>query len=561
MVTSVFNIAVAGLSTAQAGLSAISNNISNASTKGYSRQDIIQTAAPGVFSTVGYFGNGSEVQDVRRSSSEFLNQRLNEALASESYYQTYSNQIAQIDGVLSDDENGVSAGFTGFFTALQDLTVRPGDSASRESVMTAARTVAARLNGVDSTLNRIRDSINDALQGSVDAVNANTAQLADLNMQITDAINRANGATPNELLDKRDMLLQDLSKYVQTTVVNNADGTFDVYLSNGQPLVNKTKSTQLDATRDPFNPQNISVGLRLASGADEKLVIYDAKALGMGQIAGLMQMRDTDLNRYQATLGVVAGQFASKINDIQSNGYDLSGGFGQPFFAIEPSLVSRATTNQSSATASISSLDYAKATGKDFEVINDAGTIKYRTANTRDNFVEATVISNGDPGKYSIGYELEFTLTGPLSNGDKFLLAPTRAAASTIRVVLEGPSGIAASTVAGAKGDASNLQKMAKLQTDPVVFNAFGSEQQVTITAAFNQLISKVGNRTREIQNDLTTRTAVRESAEAQQQDMSGVNLDEEAAKLLQYQQAYQASGRVVAMSKDLFDQLIAAIS
>ena len=98
------------------------------------------------------------------------------------------------------------------------------------------------------------------------------------------------------------------------------------------------------------------------------------------------------------------------------------------------------------------------------------------------------------------------------------------------------------------------------LQTGTVETNAFGASQDVTLTSAFNQLVSRVGNRAREMKESLETSSAVRESAEAQQQDVSGVNLDEEAANLLKYQQAYQASGQVIAMSKDLFDALLNAI-
>lgn len=563
MVSSVFNIAVTGLSTAQAGLSAISNNISNAGTKGYSRQDIVQTASEGLQTRIGYFGNGVNLEDVRRVSSDFLNARLNEALSKENYFNSYADQISQIDSVLSDDANGVAAGLTGFFTAIQDLTTRPGDLATRESVLTAAKTVSGRINGVNTALERVRDSINSSLQGAVDAVNGLTRQLADLNVQITEASNRGGkGATPNDLLDRRDGLLRELSGFVANTVVNNGDNTINIYLKSGQPLVSKTKSAELIPMRDPFDPLTIQVGLRLTSADDsqQRVVRFDANSLGEGKIAGLIASRDTDLTQYRNILGVIAGQFADRINTLQREGFDLNGDAGVDMFAFNASKASRSSNNESNATVSITAVEFSKVKAVDYELLNDAGTLKYRAAYSRDDYREATLVSTGNPSIYTIGQEFTFSIDASTKSGDRFLLQPVTDVAATLQLDLQGASAVAAGRTAGARGDASNLQRMALLQTSTVENTAFGATQEVTVTSAFNQLVSRVGNRGREIQEAAATSTAVREGAEAQQQDVSGVNLDEEAANLLKYQQAYQAAGQVIAMSKDLFDSLLSAI-
>jgi flagellar hook-associated protein 1 FlgK len=445
---------------------------------------------------------------------------------------------------------------------LQDLTTRPGDLAARESLLTAARSVSGRINGVATVVERVRDSVNNALQGATDSVNAISSQLADLNVQITDAMNRSgSGSTPNDLLDKRDMLMQELSTYVSNTVIENGDGTFNVYLRSGQPLVSKTQFSELTVLRDPYDPQNVQVGLILgAQGNNPKTVRYDEAALGQGKIAGMLGVRDTDLPQYRNIIGVIASQFAQRMNTLQREGFDLNGAPGENMFSFESGRASRSLLNESTAVAALTTVDFSKVTANDYEVFNDAGTIKYRVANTRDAFVAADVVSSGTPPVYKIGSQFEFSISGTSVTGDKFLLQPTATAASSLRVDLTGPSSIAAGRVQNAKGDNSNLQKMALLQTTPVEFSAFGASQDATLTSAFNQLVSKVGNRTREVQEALATRIAVREGAEAQQQDVSGVNLDEEAANLLKYQQAYQAAGQVIAMSKSLFDSLLNAL-
>lgn len=563
MVSSVFNIAVSGLNAAQSGLSAIANNISNAGSKGYSRQDVVQTASAGVQTRLGYLGNGAELVDIRRAGSDFLNARLNDSLSSESYWTAFSQNVDQIDQVLSDDKNGVSAGLTSFFNSLQDLSTRPSDLAARESVITSAKTAAGRINAVDNAINRVIDGVNTGLTGAIDAVNAITTQLADLNANILNtASSGGKEFSPNDLLDKRDMLIQDLSELVSNVLVQNSDGSFNIYLSNGIPLVNKNKAFSMAEIRDSFDPTTINVGVIQNKGVGDPITVrFDGEDLGAGKIAGLLTARDREVESYRNIIGVIAGQFAQKINDLQLEGFDLNGNAGIPMFEISASLSARSLKNSSQAEVQMQSVNFDKVSANNFQLLQKDGELKYKIVGSSDPYTTLLPTTVGSQTIYAIGSEFTFTMSAPLAEGDEFLIRPTGQAAATIRPMLDGPSQIAAGRVEGAMGDSSNILRMTALQTSTVEVNAFGAKQDLTITSAFNQLVSRVGNRSREILSSVESSTALRESAFAQQQSMVGVNLDEEAASLLKYQQAYQASGQVIAVGKNLFDSLLGILS
>ena len=130
MASNILNIGTTALNAAQAGLSVTGHNIANASTPGYSRQEIVQTAALGQKFGAGYFGQGTEVSQVRRNYSNFLASQLNNAQSASSATNMYASQMSQIDNILADSSSGLSPSFQQFFASVQTLASNPGDAAS-----------------------------------------------------------------------------------------------------------------------------------------------------------------------------------------------------------------------------------------------------------------------------------------------------------------------------------------------------------------------------------------------------------------------------------------------
>ncbi|MDR0701726.1 MAG: flagellar hook-associated protein FlgK, partial [Azoarcus sp.] len=135
------------------------------------------------------------------------------------------------------------------------------------------------------------------------------------------------------------------------------------------------------------------------------------------------------------------------------------------------------------------------------------------------------------------GFEFRFTLSGTPQDGDVFNLVPAEA-------------GVA---------DSRNANLLGALQTTKLLFNG-SAGPTATLGMAYSQLVNKVGNKTHEVQTGEQTQTALYNQAVETRDSLSAVNLDEEAANLIRYQQMYQASGRVMSIAQNLFDEIISIV-
>jgi flagellar hook-associated protein 1 FlgK len=139
-----------------------------------------------------------------------------------------------------------------------------------------------------------------------------------------------------------------------------------------------------------------------------------------------------------------------------------------------------------------------------------------------------------------------------MNNGDEFKISPTSQVASRISVALTQVNGIAAASAAQSPGDNSNILKMLDVQTAKLLDGGTQSLQ-----SAYAKTVSRIGSKTHELQVTSTSAQQILSQSERAIQDVSGVNLDEEAANLLRYQQAYQAAGKVMQIAKQMFDSLL----
>ena len=267
MADSVFGIALSGLSAARAGLSTISHNISNANTAGYSKQEVIQNAASPQGFGYGFMGQGVQVTEIRRNYSDFLSSQMTQAKSESAFFDAYNNQMKRVDTLMSDASSSLNEPLNDFFSSVQDLTTRPNDGATRQNVISSATALTGRFSSLSNALSDLRSATNQQVTGAVTSINEVIGQIVDLNKQIVVSYNQGNGTTPpNDLLDKRDGLIQQLSGFVQTTVVKQDDGAVNVFLGNGQAVVVRDQKFPLTVERDPQNPEDLLVGLKVAPG-------------------------------------------------------------------------------------------------------------------------------------------------------------------------------------------------------------------------------------------------------------------------------------------------------
>ncbi|OYW37698.1 MAG: flagellar hook-associated protein FlgK [Hydrogenophilales bacterium 12-61-10] len=543
MASSILSIGQSALAAAQVGINTTGHNIANAATPGYNRQVIVQGAAQAQNFGFGFLGQGVEVSTVKRVYNEYLGNQVQSAQTTKSGLDSYYAQMRQIDNLLADPTTGLSPAMQDFFAGLQDMTSNPTSIPARQTVLSNAESLATRFQSLSGRLDEIERSLNGQIQSSISDINAYGQQIAQLNDAIGKA-ERASGQPPNDLLDQRDQLLMELNKQIKVTVVGQGSD-YNVFIGNGQPLVVGVSTYSLTSVASQTNPEKIEVAYRASNGA---LVSLAESALSGGQLGGLLSFRSQSLEPAQNALGRVAIGLASSFNELHATGYGLDGSTATPFFSIGSPVVGAHGQNAGTAvlTAAINSANDTKAlTTSDYKLQFNGGT-SYTLTRLSDN--TATTF-NSFPQTID---GVTLNLTPGAVAGDSFLIRPTVNGASSFGVALTDPAKLAAATQPGAVGDNSNALLLVALQTANTLGNG-----TTTFQGAYSQLVSQVGNKTREL--DVTSSAAAKLLTEATMslQNESGVNLDEEAANLLRYQQAYQAAGKVMQIASELFDVLL----
>lgn len=541
MATNILSIGQSALAAAQAGLNTTGHNIANAATPGYSRQVVIQGTANAQNFGFGFMGQGTEISTIQRVYSDYLGVQVQNAQASSSGLGNYYTQIQQINNMLADPASGISPSLQNFFSGVQDVASNPTSMPSRQAALSAAQTLASSFNSMAGRLDEIEQGVNSQVQSSVNVINTYAQQIAQLNDSIGKA-QRATGQPPNDLLDKRDQLVLDLSKEIKATIVKQGDGSYNVFIGNGQSLVVGVATSTLVPVSSPTNPAQIDVAYKASNGS---LIPLGSSSLVGGNLGGLVDFRTKSLAPAQNALGRVAIGLASNFNAQHQAGFDLNGVAGGAFFTM-PSPVVGANTGNTGTAAIGASISNANAlTTSDYILRYDGAN--YTLTRLSDNTVTtfATFPQTVD------GVDLNLA-SGPALAGDSFLIRPTVNGASGLGVAITDPAKFAAAGQTGAVGDNSNALLLAKLQTTNTLGNG-----TTTIQGAYSQLVSDVGNKTRELGVTSSAADNLLSEATNSQQSRSGVNLDEEATNLLRYQQAYQAAGKVMQIASQLFDVLL----
>jgi flagellar hook-associated protein 1 len=414
---SVFSIGVSGLNAANLGLVTTGHNIANASTPGYSRQSIVQSAPYPQQSGSGFIGMGVQVDTIKRAYDQFLTKNLQSATSQNSYLTSYLSQLQDIDNIVADPTAGVSPALQDFFTSVQSVSSNPSDSPSRTAMLTSAQTLVARFQTFNTELQQETTTTNGQIGDTVSSINAITSQIANLNTQIS--VLGASGQPPNDLLDKRDELVQNLNQYVKATTVTNSDGSLNVYIGNGQNVVVNGTSFQLAAVQSPSNPQNISVAYKL----NNTTVYLPDNSLAGGSLQGLLDYRNKSLALAQNTLNLTAIGLAQTFNAQQKAGQDLNGNIGQNIFSY-PSA-SSFTSNVNGVNVQVSLPTAASPTPmSDFSLGYDSATGNYTLTRLTDNSSTTFTSAQMTAGFTGLGVTLQSASTPAATGSGTFSFPP-----------------------------------------------------------------------------------------------------------------------------------------
>ncbi|MDF7649807.1 flagellar hook-associated protein FlgK [Pantoea sp. Acro-805] len=547
--SSIINSAMSGLSAAQAALSTTSNNISNYTVAGYSRQTILLNQANSTLSGSSYYGNGVTVTGVQREYDEFITAQLRGSSASYSAVNSQYSQISNIDDLMSTSTTSLSTSIQSFFTNVSNVVSNADDPSARQSMLSYAQGLVNQFQTTAQYLTNMQSSVNTDITSSVDQINTYTSQIADLNTQIA-KLTTAGGAAPNDLLDQRDELVNNLNNIVGVSV-SQQDGSYIVSMGS-TTLVNGKNTTQLVAMPSSSDPSRTTVGYvdKLAGNVE-----IPEKTLTTGSLGGLLAFRTEDLDTAQNQLGQLAAAFTTSFNAVQTAGYDSNGDQGTDFFTIGSPTVLSNTKNTGSAEVTAEWSDSSALKASNYTVSYD-GT-NWSVTRMSDNVKVTATQGTDSDGNTTLSFDgLDLTVSGDAKAKDSFLVKPVQNVIGDMSVAITDESQIAAaSSATSGESDNTNAQKMLDLQDANLVGG------NATLAQAYATIVSTVGNKTSSLETASTTQESVVNQLTDRQQSVSGVNLDEEYANLTKYQQFYTANAQVLQTANTIFNALIGIMS
>ena len=542
---SIFDVGSSALNSLQRAISTTGNNIANVNTDGYSRQLVEFSTRNPEYNGGFYLGSGVEVSSIHRAYDQFLTQDVRARTSTTGYYQLYANTASLVDDLMADPATSISAAMDEFFASMEAVANSPTTQPERQVMLSQAQTLAGRFNYVDARLSELAEDLNQRIEVFSVDINRHTSDIAQLNEQIR-RIEMSAGGPANDLLDHRDRVIEELSALMRLDVQSQEDGTVNIFTASGHRLVSGGEAETLRISSAPQPDGPVSVYLSGPGGFETELTEF---ALG-GELGASMDVATNVIDRARREIGLLALGLTDTFNTQHSSGSTLEQEVGGDFFsAIDPTVTTN-ILNSGTTTASAVIDDVTALTGASYEVeYTSTGIVVTNLSTNQSQEVVGDNISIE-------GVTITVSAFDAAAEGDRFLIEPTARAASAIAVELTDTSGIAAASVGAGIGDNSNMMALIALRDA----NNLKTGQQ-SIYDIYNNSVSNVAVETRSSKANAETEASLLQSVTDRRQGIVGVNLEEEAANLIKYQQAYQAAAQVIAVANDAFDTLMRAAS
>lgn len=614
---------VSGLLAAQIGMSTVGHNVANSNTDGYSRQLVSFSARLPEGQANFFVGTGVNTVAVQRAYSQFLNSSLWAATSGQGRAATMAGLTGQLNNQLSGSSN-LQTSLDSFFGAMQDVANAPSDTAAREVLLARAGGVASTFRALSGQFNQLSGQVQQQISETVDAINSDSQAIAKLNGLIRSSIandstppadlldqrdalvKRLAGSVGISVVPQNDHTIsvfvgngQALVTSTEAHALGTAPNVYDatrvevVGAASGSVLSGRLGGGELGAllefrsnVLDPAQAQLGRAAQALASAFNAQhgqgVDLQGNLGGDFFNVAGpTVQAAATNtgsgtLDADIADLGSLTGKdYVLRFDGSNWSMHDTNGsavplgGSGtsaDPFTAAGLSLVVggganagdsfRVQPSRGAAAGFSVAIDSPGkvATAAPFSVSAAAGNTSAASPRVsvsdggNANLFDASSIVFSSPTSYSVdgGAVQTFTPGQPIThNGWSMQFSGAPAAGDTFNLQANS----------NAQGDNSNALKLGDVANLGVLDGGVTSAGR-----AYSQLVSQVGSAGSLARDELSTQNATYNQAMSAQQSVSGVNLDEEAANLLRYQQAYQASAQVISAANSIFSALLNAV-
>ncbi|MBR0495424.1 MAG: flagellar hook-associated protein FlgK [Treponema sp.] len=591
------------------------HNITNADTEGYSRQRVqIKTFDPLYRPDLtreerpGQVGQGSSVESINRLRDELLDQRIVAQSNQETYWTTREKYYTMIEQVYNEpDEISVRTNMDKYWQSWQELSVYPESQAARQAVVTRGETLAESIQHRYKALSGIGTLINGDIDATVKQINTITKQIADINGEIVKV--KAMGDNPNDLLDRRDLLVEKLSGLANITTDIRDDDEFMVHLE-GNILVQGHIARNFEV--EPMTDNN---GYSRVIWSDTKNTVQ----VSGGTLGALIELRDVDIREQVQSLNTVTMNFADLVNDVHRAGIGMNNVTGLDFFVQHPFVTSvngnydrdgdgvddhsylfRFTgTNSLNPQEKLGLEGEMKLSGK-----NGTITVPYHATDTIEEVVARINDSDGevkayldrnnhlvlkattakemenpdfvirhveDNGMFLTGYagilngsgaenaydfaqadasnalRGEFSVS-PVLNPAGYVAVNEAIKGDVLSVAAAYPNNQGKSMI----GDARAAVEIASIRNTSVMI---GKDR--TFDDYFANSVTNVGLKGEQAEMNMLSQNAIMDDLRNLRDSISGVNIDEELAEIIKFQHGYNAAAKFVSVIDQMLDTVI----
>ena len=547
-----------GLSASQTELDITGQNVTNANTVGYSRKTVNLQAGVRQDATLGQMGMGVDVVDVQRLRDALLDKQMQEISTQQGQQQQADDSLQAVQNILTEPADaGLNSFMDKFWSSWQDLANNPADPTARQAVSDAGSALVNRFHDVGGQLNSLVAQQNDQITSVTAKVNELLAGIAADNKTIAAAKVGVNGQA-NDTLDARETKLNDLSKLLDVSYTVDPQGRYTV-TSSGNILVSPEGSFPLKVQNSSFT---------LPDGTQIKkadLVLSSSKRPLVpqgGQLGALIQTRDQTIPQYQASIDALAKTLVEAVNSQHEQGYDLNGTTGNDFFdasktsatTIDLAANIKSNVNSIAAAAGGTSVGLGAplnlavtAAGTPLDLPNSVNT-NYRNLSSGSVSISTVgpppvQLQEGAGKDYVVDYK-----SGRIYFDNPAVYPAGTAVSVDFRYTTPNYNG---------QGDGNNALAIAKIAQAKLALPDATGNNTATLGDGYAAMVGALGAAKTQSASALKTTNNLQTYFQTQITSVSGVNMDEELANMIKFQNSYQASAKYISTVSKLMDSLL----
>jgi len=534
-ILSIFDIGKTALLANQTAISVTSHNISNVNNPDYSRQEVILGVKTPIKIKDSFLGRGVSVDGIKRSYDKFLTDMLvnqENTLGKSSILKDITSQIEEVFN--EANREGLNGAITKFFNALEDLSVNPSDTSKRIVLINEGNSLVSQFKITEKSLEDIKSTIHLEINDVVKKVNSIGKELTELNKKIAQ-LEAWGNAQVNDLRDKRDALLKELSGIVNVTSYENSDKSLVVMIGM-RNLVNGGVFNELSMEQISDTPRFKLDGIDIS------------ERITGGKLSGLVDSLGLINNEVLYKLRKLAAGFSNEFNIIHKTGYDLNSNLGKDFFT-SLSDIHYEEYSQNAAISFISVNNFSNLKFDEYYINIKAGNT-YDVVNKYNN----QIITSGNyiSGSPIVFDGISVTISGAVSEGDSFFISPLKTFLKDFGVKITDPKEVALASLPNSSSDNTNLLVLLNLKN-----KTLGSLNNQNVYEFYNTLASKIGVLSTSADANLKFDQNLYNEISNKKIAAQGVNLDEEAVNLIRYQRSFEAAAKVIQVANELYDTLV----